>query len=546
VPDDPLGAVPLFYMRFRALYVGLGVLGVLLLWRRPRPRLALALVVALNLLAWVAYVAPLRRLYGLGEGRDRAFNLGMAACTAATGVPWDFVQVRQAAVEPFWNTLVAALALFDPARVLHAYQALAPLSILAVAFGLFAGLRTRDDEADAWERVLIVTAMLGLSSWSMSLRPPVPLLWAGNFLLKPNHAAAWGVVGVVLGLWARGARARWLGAALGLLAWVFLLEWPYVVLALLLATLMKPPTERDWGRIGAGVGISALVALPDVLNFAREHLPTVSAGNHAGVWQQPRLGPLLALPQWSVLDLAPLVMLGGAGALAIRIRGRSRDRALLGLLAAAGVITVAYLVGAFVGIAPGPDEAHYFLRFALSLAAGAGLAAGSRLLEARGGLGPGQGHLLALGICVPLSFPAWFDPPTMDRYYASNREPIPRDALDYGRWVRENTPPDAVFVAGRSAGTWIPALAGRRVLRSPDRIAADHAEREAAERTILTSRDPEAVSAAARRWGVTHVAVDGSLLLAYGPGLEAWLAGSPAFEAAPRRPGLLVFRIRAP
>jgi len=102
----------------------------------------------------------------------------------------------------------------------------------------------RDDAAgheDAWERVLIVFAALSLSSLTMSPRPPTPPFWAGNFLLKPNHGAALGLVAVAAGLLARSKpRPLALGLVLGATAWVFLLDWAYALPGLVVGALLFP------------------------------------------------------------------------------------------------------------------------------------------------------------------------------------------------------------------------------------------------------------------------------------------------------------------
>src|SRR4029453_10330014 len=97
-----------------------------------------------------------------------------------------------------------------------------------------------------------------------------------------------------------------------------------------------------------------------------------------------------------------------------------------------------------------------------ALAAGCALAAAGRLADDR--VGPGRGHVLALAACLPFSFPYYWDPPTMDRYYPMSLQPVSRKVADYAQWIRESTAADAVFVAGPTASTYIPALAGRRVL----------------------------------------------------------------------------------
>jgi hypothetical protein len=524
--------------------VGAGLAGAALLWRRPRPFAAVLLVLAMHVAAWAAYTAPLGRLYALEEHLDQAFNVGIAACAAAGNSPFEHTQVRFASLDPIWAGFVAALSLFRPERVLGTYYWMPPLGLILVAVGLYFGLRARDDGDDRWERALMVFAVLGLSSFSMSQRPPTPPVWPGNFLLKPNHAVAWGLIGVVVGMRARGRGAVSLGVALGLLAWVFVLDWAYLLPGLFLGAWLRPRAERDGRRLIAASALSLLLAVPIVLHLARDYSPFGHGDSVGQIWKMS-VGLLLAPPHWATLDLGVLLILGLFGAVVWRRRRGPRDAVLLGVLAAAWLEWIAYEAGVFVGVSPEPDEHHYFLRFAMALAAGAALAAAGRHIERYAGLLPGRGHVVALAACLPLSFPAYWDPPSMDRYYQWSLPPLRVKVVEYGRWVRENTPPDAVFLAGRSASAWIPVLAGRRVLLAADtRPPADYASRKEAERVMLLSRDPALIRAAAQRMGVTHVAIDRLMTDEYGEEALAGLGKLPCYEPLFYNAAVRILRVR--
>ena len=518
----------MFRLALALLALGVGAR----LWRRPSPAGALGLVLAVNLLGWAATEAPLRRPYALGEGSDRTFNIGMAARVALGGSPFEHTQVRFPSPEPFWNAVAGLLALSRPEWAGAAYGLLSPLSMVAVALGLYFGLRGRPGEADAWERVLLVAAVFGLSSISMNPRPPVPLFWMGNFLLKPDHAAALGLVGVILGARAREpARPLLLGALLGLLAWVFLMHWGYVVAGLLAGTALRPRAERDWKRLLLAVGLSGLLALPYVVHLARGYSPFATHRAAIHMWQDD-LGLPLAVPYWLTLDLGLLLVLGLAGIWVWKRRAEPRDRVFLGVAIATWAMCLVSMPAAVLNMAPEPDDLHYFLRFAMALAAGTALAAGARQIEAARGLRSGQGHLLVLGACIPFSFPFYWDPLTMDRYYAESLEPVRPKVVAYTEWVRKNTPPHAVFLAGKSSSMWIPALTGRRVLLAERGalLPPDYAARKQAERILLTSVDAEEIRATARAFGVTHLAIDGPLLEEYGVKTYYELAGSPVYR----------------
>jgi hypothetical protein len=479
------------------------------------------LLLGLNLAAWAAYMAPLGRLYAMVEHRDRSISVGNAACVAAGHSPFEHTQVRHGNLEPLWSVVAAALALFRPGRVMAAYAWLTPLSIVAVTIGLYRGLRVDGSREDAWERVLLVLAVLGLSSMSTSQGTPVPPLWAANFLLKPNHATGWALLGALVGMRARGASALRLGLVSGLLAWVFLMDWAFLSAGLLVGLFLRARPDRDLRRLAAALALGGLVALPYIAHLARYYGPFEAHGTPAQVWRDP-LGVLLAQPHWMTLDLGLLFLLGVAGALVWRRRGRLRDRELLGVLAGAWLVWLGYEVAAAVlGFSPEPDEIHFFVRLNMALAAGAALAAAARFLEARNALRPGQGHVAVLAVCLPLTFIAYWDPPTMDRYYEWCLPPVRPRVLEYGAWVRANTNPDDVFAAGPEACIWIPALSGRRVLLiSGSRPRVDYTVRKEVERTLLTSRDPRRIREAAGRYGVTHVAIDEPLREEYGPALE--------------------------
>jgi hypothetical protein len=539
----PLG---LPYALFRIGYVATGLIGIALLWRRLRPRGALLLTLGLHVLAWAAYVTPLERVYALDELLDRAFQVGMAACTAAGRSPFEHTQVRFDALEPVWNLIPAALALFHPERAMAVYHWLPVLALALVALALYAGLRGEDDPEDAWERVLMVFGALGLSSLSMSPRAPVPPFWTANFMLKPNHAIAWGLLVFVLGWQARRRRPVFaLGLMLGVLAWSFLITWAYAVAALILGALLWPRSDQGWRRLLPALLVSLAIAAPYILFLARDYNPLGTGGSTEQIWRDA-MGVRLAVPHWGTLDLGPLLVLGVLGTVVLLRRKGPRDLALLALLATAYGLWLGYELGALFRFAPEPDEAHYFLRFVMGLAAGAALAAGARVVATLRGLRTGQGHLLAMACCLPLTFPAYWDPPTMDRYFKLSQSPVPPKVQAYGEWVRTQTPPDAVFVAGSSASSWIPVLAGRRVLLAAEaRPPRDYAERKQAERALL-SGDGDAVLRAARAFGVSYLAVDRPMREEYGEDSISRLADVPVYKKVYSNSAVLILEVRPP
>jgi len=256
---------------------------------------------------------------------------------------------------------------------------------------------------------------------------------------------------------------------------------------------------------------------------------------------------VLALPHWVTVDLGPLLALAVPGVLVLRPRARSRDALLLGLLVSAWLCWTGTAAAALAGLGFEPDEFHYFVRFSLSICAGVALAGAARHVEAWKGLVHGRGHLLAIAVCWPLTFPAYWDPAAMDRYYPLSRTPIGKAELAYGRWVARNTPTDAVFAAGPSASTWIGVLAGRRVLLTGAvHPPADYQRRKQAEEVLLTSPDPDVVTRVARRLGVDYLAIDKPHYEEYGGKSLPRLGVSDVYERAYGNDAVEIWRVRHP
>lgn len=529
------------YSVFRVLLVAAALLLCRSLFKRPAPTRALLLVLGINLLAWAAYVAPLARPYGLHTNRDRAFNYGNAAIVANGWSPLQQVQVDFTNLEPFWSLVGAALAGFNPANVIASYGLLSPLILLAVGLGLYFGFEEDNSERDRWERVLIVFSLLGLASISLSGENPLRPLWVAMFLFKPNHAFAWALMGLAV-----ACRQSWLRLALVLsvLAWVFVIYWAFFLPSLVLATMLLPRGQRAWRSVAAGIGLSVVAAVPYILHLMRDFSP---AGNDAGsthMWADKMAGTV-RLPHWVTLDLGVLGILALIGFATARRSQSARDAHLIAIAGVATVLTVIYTTAAYGTGLPSPDEQHYYYRFALSLLAGKGLAVLAQRLETHAGWRLGQGSALVLGLAIPLSFHAYWDPPGMDDYFKYDRTPITSKTRAYGEFVLKNTPAKAVFLAGEDASSWIPILSGRRVLLAGLNLRPrDLQARKRVEREILLSRDPVKIRAAAAEYGITHVALDSSFLLTYGEDRFAGIGSVAAFDLVFANSEIRILRIR--
>jgi hypothetical protein len=530
VPGHYLSTEALALGTFRLALALAALLAFALLARWPRPRLALAVVLAMHVAAWLVYRAPLQRPYGLGEGSDRTFNVGMAAAVATGHSPFEHTQVRHGSPEPLWNALVGTMAGRRPERVPAVFDALTPLALLAVGLATYAGIRRRDGSpTDAWDAVVAAFAVLSLSSLAMNPRPPVPPFWVANFMYKPNHGMAYALAAAAVGIIVARGRAWALALALAALAWVSLVAWAYVLVGLVAGVLLTPSADRRWKPVRSGIALSGLAAAPYVFHLARDYAPTGSSATARHMWTDPN-ALLLAVPNWSTIDLGPLLSLGLAGLWLARRRTTRLEASILGMGLAGWAIWLFSVPLALAGISPEPDEMHYFLRYVMSLGAGFALAVAARWISAASsGLAGGRAHLLVLSACLPLAFPVYHDPPTMDRYYAESGRPIPPKIAAYAEWIRSRTPPDAVFAAGKSAAMWIPALTGRRVLlaEAGKLLPSDYAERKAVERALLLSSDATEARVAAERYGVTHLAIDEELMHEYGAESFAGLAAEP-------------------
>ena len=189
------------FLGLHAAWLVLSILSVTLLCLRPSPRLALFTLILLHSLAFLGYYGNLPRPNAVGVSNDRALGVGMAMNVAAGGSPFDHVQVEFGNLEPLWTFLVAALSGFATDRVPHVYDRMALLVLALTALGFYRGWGAvrGDDAPDAarWRGVLVAAGVLGLSSFALSPEPPISHFWQANFVFKPNHAMAFGLVGLL-------------------------------------------------------------------------------------------------------------------------------------------------------------------------------------------------------------------------------------------------------------------------------------------------------------------------------------------------------------
>ena len=159
---------------------------------------------------------------------------------------------------------------------------------------------------------------------------------------------------------------------------------------------------------------------------------------------------------------------------------------------------------------------YFFARFVLAVASGTGayfvIEQAGKLVSKPIAVVP-RGVCLFLLLTLPLSFPYWWNPATMDRYFDRSRPPIPDEVTHFAAWVRDATDPDAVFVAGPRTASWIAALSGRRVLLAGSlRPPNDYERRRDLTERMLERPDPDGFEAAHNEYHVTHVVLDSDLM----------------------------------
>jgi hypothetical protein len=438
----------------------------------------------LALLVWALTTFPLLRPYGLQvPSSDRLRHLWWAATAAAGNGPWESGVGGQRTLEPAWSLLVSLLALRDPARVVGVYPFLPALGLAVTGGALLWAFRAQPLRA-----TLVTFFVLLASTQPLDYLEPFRIFWARHFLLKPNHALGLALVPVLAGVLAAPLTAARTAAAallLGLLGWVFVVDWALVCASLvcfvLLAALRRAPFVRkaEVVRLAAIVAASALLVAPFVVYLSR-HFPnavSLSAGDNAAApavspWgdERPAAHSLLFL---ATFDLGPHFPLALFGAWTAWRRGRRADLLWLGVLAAAYLAWTATAALFALARARAADEVYWFLAFAVAVHAAIGAhvvvrrGAAAMRWKASGSPFRSPTRLAAAGLLawLPFTLGWWWDPPRMDGHFTAALQPVPDDMQALAAWVRERTRGSDLVLATPEAAAWLPALAGRRVIR---------------------------------------------------------------------------------
>jgi hypothetical protein len=547
--------VAAFLANARALYAVAGLAWIAALVRVRRAWWLLVGVLLANAYAWAVTNYPLQRIYALGPSHDRVWNLGMCQVVAAGNSPLCTPQVGQLTFEPFWGALVAAVSGWNPDRVLALYPFFPLITVCGFAASLYWGFGAAGDSVSPWARALAAGFATLLSSTPLDFAGTYRTPWAMGFLLKPNHALALVLFPVVLRAFAaiRGWPSRLaVGLLLHLLGWVFVLHMVYTAFGLVIFAAWSVLEQRSEAR--RDVLDAAVVILVNAL-VVSPYIYMLFAGYP---FLQP--GPRMAIPPWSphLLEITTratwMLVLGVWGVVLIHRGGTRFGRVWSAQVIGAFVLWIAYFPLSVLQEARERDEVFNWIRYLLAASAAIGawdLAGRAGRLFACLELTPAFRAAALAALALPWSFPYWWDPVQMDRYFAGSVPALPaelRSAMDF---VRTSTEPDAVFAGDREMAGYVAALGARRVLladglHSPPR----REERERLEDDLFSGVDVGRARAAAARFHVRYVLVTPAVLgrhpgvtleqLGKRPDLErVHLSGPPSGDF------IAVFRLRA-
>ena len=465
-------------------------------------------------LAWTVLELPLGRPYGVVEGEQGLSALAQPMVAAARGTAADGWMVHQPNPQPLWSLVLAFASGFDPGWLFSFYDFIPLVGMIFLASAVFWFMGAFDDEeSTGLARGFSVFFVLFLSSTRLSfLETPGPF-WLDVFGQRPHLAFALGLLVIwfkLLGGARRLPSFLGAGALLGLIAWME----PRVAAPAVLGAITWVVVSRGISTTGWKTGVTLTVG-------ALLFLPWSKALEPAGVPLET--GALyFAFDHFLGLTMDKgLVFYLAVFALVRMVRG-GRATEVLFVSQVGTVLVLATVSFLTPSIASWTDIriVGATLNLLLAMAAGRGACCLVEWLEQSLGSGSiGTRYfknvsLHALGMTavvvfsLPWAFPYWWHPVLMDPVYVRSVEPIAPQFSPLVSWIGTETEPDAVFVAGPSYSSWIPALSGRRVLIVERAVIppSDLDERRQAESWFAESEDPARIRGAASRWSLTHLA----------------------------------------
>jgi hypothetical protein len=475
--------------RALVLVVGIGTGIAFLKWRRPR--VGLVGIMLIVVIGWAASSYPSYRLYGLQYPGDRLRNLSWCASVAAGHSPFGTGTFGQTGLEPVWPAVVGFLALGRPEWVPHVFR-LAPAFILGglalVLYFHFSNQKIyserEGDLAPGVRGLLVALFAILLATPTLDFLAPYRGYWAKMFLLKPNHALGLLMIPFLVSLLARNnwPRAALGGLWLGLLGWVFIIHWGFVVAGLVIYILLSAFLKRrevipESPKFVLALSLGLVTALPYIYLIATHfpHAVTLAKGTHPDFPTRSTWGDMLtgghSLLFRVTFDLGLVFYLGVIGVVDwVRRKGRG-EILWASMVAGAYVLWILNAVLYYTARAREADEFYFFLLFVLSIAAGNGAyrvatVASASVKELRLQSSPASVavYLVVVFVMATLVFPYWWYPLKMDAHYRASLEPLPRVLTETRDWILAETNPDDVFISGSELGQWIPALTGRRLL----------------------------------------------------------------------------------
>lgn len=517
-----------FLLTMRVAFVILSGLGVVLLTRggeaRRAARVVMAVGIAGHTLAWSATMLPLSNVYGANGSQDRENHLGWANVVALGFSPLQTFQVDHLHFEPVWPLITAVVAGFEVDRVIAVFQWMPLLVGLALLFSIrFAWGRGMTGPGAFVEGAFAALGAVLLLATAQDFAGPFRNPWALTFLLKPNHALA--LVLVPLAALAL-ARARDLktrlfaGFVLQLIGWAFVIHMALFVAGLAVFVALSWATRRgdrmkDLIDAGVAVGANLLIVSPYLFMLVVAY-PFLSGDG-------PRVSPFSERFLEGPLRMGVLFLVSALGAWrTYEERGRL-GRILAAQWLAAHIIWQAFPLLGLFGQAREQDEAFYWCRFWTGLFAGVGMFKGVEYLFSRvKQAGPSSDRqtttaaALSLALLLPSLLPTWWNPAVMDQYFVAARRPLPDWVAEPTRFIRENTPKDAVFAGDHVYARWIAAYGARRVLLAESlNVPRDGARRREVERALLHSGDEALLKESRDRYSIQYVLITSDPLERY-------------------------------
>jgi hypothetical protein len=545
-----------FFAAGKALYAFVYLIWAFLLFRGGNRGAWLLLLLAL--FPWFLTTYPLERLYGLETGLDRQRNVWWCATAAAGNAPWESGVLAAKNLEPAWAFFVASLALFDPSRVVPLYAFLPALAIVLVGLSFHRAFRAGADFGEGGGgraelvALFVVFLLLLAPSPPLDYMSPFRAFWQRTFLLKPNHALGLALLPLVARELA-SARSRFrhvvAGLLLGALGWAFVVHWALASLGIVFyVVLLRMKRVEGWQREASRVAIVlvlSLIVVAPYLAYLVQNFPVVSFPTAAfpddperSVWGDRRSGTH-SLFFLATLDLGPLFFLGLLGVIVTFLRGRRFELLWLGLTAGACAGWIANVALLFLGQARQSDEIYFFLVVLVAVEA----AFGTEEVVERVGKSWDRRRAATAAVLLwfPLTLPWWWDPARMDTHFRLALEPLPGNVTALSDWLLRSSEGRDVVLAGTDSAMWIPALTGRRVLRTGKPEPGTEALEN--ERRILFPSDPEDSRRTLERLGVRFVVADPALRAEHGIRPDE-LEGNALLERVHDVDGIEVYRVR--